>query len=305
MARINFEDKLFRDARFMDLILTMGSREAAAGAVVLAWFVAQEFWLNGKHGIPIPEWSKRRLKNELIDCGLAEARGDFIYMCGSEEQFAWLIQKQEAGRKGGISSGVVRNNPDAKSLENFPSETKRREAVASGAKPLTLTLTTTNQKSKNTPFGRQEALPLPNDLQIESGIEAGNPLAGGRLSPAVRSQDLPHAAAPSQLFIAAWVTAYQSRYKARPVIDGKTAGGVKRLLASVPLERACQLAQVYLQMDDPWFKTKCHDFETFAQNLNKVSVALETGNADPSKPRRRGIAEILADKEKKNAPTRI
>jgi hypothetical protein len=85
-------------------------------------------------------------------------------------------------------------------------------------------------------------------------------------------------------FIAAYVAAYSKRYGegTRPFLDGKTLGGIKRYLGSVAIERACDLIAAYCQMNDSWFVTKAHDFETFAQNQNKIALALDTGRMTTS-----------------------
>lgn len=81
--------------------------------------------------------------------------------------------------------------------------------------------------------------------------------------------------------IAAYCDAFKARYGMNPPIDGKTAGLALQVLKTVPLHRAAELVQAYLQMDEQWFKTKCHDFPTFVQNLTKVAVALFNGTGDP------------------------
>lgn len=99
MARVNVEDTLYKDIRFHDLIPKMGGTDAALGAVVRAWSVAQEFWLVNHVGIPLPVWKGQRLRSELIEVDLAEIRGDFVYIRGSEEQFAWLDACSNNGKK--------------------------------------------------------------------------------------------------------------------------------------------------------------------------------------------------------------
>lgn len=104
MPRINIEDSLFRDNRFFTLLIKLKSRDLAIGVLVSAWLVAQDFWKLNQNGIPKSEWKKRLLNDEIIEAGLAEDRGDFIYMSGSAEQFAWLTQRIEAGKRGGIAN---------------------------------------------------------------------------------------------------------------------------------------------------------------------------------------------------------
>lgn len=80
-------------------------------------------------------------------------------------------------------------------------------------------------------------------------------------------------------FIATYVKAFQAKFgeNTRPELSGKEIGQIKTLIKTRTLERACDLIQVYLLMDDPWFQKKCYDFSTFMANIQKVSLALDTG----------------------------
>lgn len=81
------------------------------------------------------------------------------------------------------------------------------------------------------------------------------------------------------VFIGFYVTAYQKRYgkQCRPDVGGKAQGLMRAILKDIPLTRACQLIQVYCQMDVKWFITKAHDIGTFRENLNVIGNALDTG----------------------------
>lgn len=110
----------------------------------------------------------------------------------------------------------------------------------------------------------------------------------------VGAERAPGKSSAAQL-IAAYCDAFKIRYGMSPPIDGKAAGLAKNLLRSIPLEKACLLVQAYLQLEDQWFLTKCHDFPTFIQNLTKVAVALSHGAADPQE---RGYwANIFGDRD--------
>lgn len=102
MARINVEDSLWADPRFLRLCIALGSEATAAGAVLLAWRVAQNYWVPGRRLIPINEFKRKlteRIGTELIASGLTEEREvGLLYVSGSEKQFAWLEQRSEAGR---------------------------------------------------------------------------------------------------------------------------------------------------------------------------------------------------------------
>lgn len=98
--------------------------------------------------------------------------------------------------------------------------------------------------------------------------------------------------------IAKYKTAYKARYNAYPVIDVKTQGLVKTILRSMSEEQACDMVQAFVQMNDPWFVKKAHDFPTFYENLTKVSMALQTGQDHGAPPREKTLKELLEEDEK-------
>ena len=85
----------------------------------------------------------------------------------------------------------------------------------------------------------------------------------------------------TNVLIGAYCEAFKSRYGVSPIITGKMQGRAKDLAKNMSVKRARDLIQAYVQMDDPWFKTKCHDLDTFFGNLSKVSVALANGTNNP------------------------
>lgn len=116
MARINVEDSLYKDLRFINLIVKFGSLEMALGSMVRAWSLAQEHYLDeaNERLIPHDEWNRQKIRNEILEVGLAEQRAMGIYVHGAKEQFEWLIQKQEAGKK----SGETRQKKGKKNHQN-------------------------------------------------------------------------------------------------------------------------------------------------------------------------------------------
>ena len=103
--------------------------------------------------------------------------------------------------------------------------------------------------------------------------------------------------------IAEYAKAYKARYNASPVIDGRTQGLVKKILSAVPEKKACDLVQAFLQMNDPWFVKKAHDFVTFYENMTKVSMALQTGQDHGAAPKKKTFEELLAEQDgEKNGP---
>lgn len=125
MARINIEDSLWSDPRFLKLCIKIGNEMQAIGAVVLAWRLAQRYYCPDRQPIPVDAFERAEMPEALIETGLAERVDDGVRMCGSDEHFAWWFQRQEAGRKGGLAK-AKRPLADAKrevggSKQNVPS----------------------------------------------------------------------------------------------------------------------------------------------------------------------------------------
>jgi hypothetical protein len=130
MARINIEDSIYRDNRFLKLMFHFGSKWTAIGAVVDAWRIAQDFFSpeNPRALIPIEEWKMRGGPEELLTFNLAVMEGDCIYVRGAEEQFKWIMKQWINGRKGGRpkkpmgSVGIPTGNPRNPSSSSSCSE---------------------------------------------------------------------------------------------------------------------------------------------------------------------------------------
>lgn len=142
MARINLEDSLWSDPRFMKLCVKLQDEEKALGRIIIAWRFAQKFWCPHKKPIPEKTWLEAHLGTELIEVGLAKKMPDGIYISGSEEQFAWWFQRQAAGRKGGLErskrslidrlvplSGFKQNVPSSSSSSSSSKKNKNNTAV--------------------------------------------------------------------------------------------------------------------------------------------------------------------------------
>ena len=99
MARINFEDSIYSDFRFINLINRFGSIEFALGSLVRAWHLGQKYYLNEKTNrmIPLKKWNQQGIKMDIIEVGLAEIIDDHVYIKGAEKQFAWLLRQKAAG----------------------------------------------------------------------------------------------------------------------------------------------------------------------------------------------------------------
>lgn len=262
MARINFDDDIESQEEFWVLLkLLNGNRDQALGKLLRFFRLAQRAW-----GIDAPMTGEELLAakfDDMIQSGWAVPVEGGYHALGAAKHFAWYRQKVVSGRSGGVA--------------NAKKHALVREAIA-------------------IPIAKRGHTP-PSPLSPSLALAPSLALSKKKEEDALSARSSPGAAPMKtaiQEFIGAYVTAYQTRYgpKTRPTVSGKVAGMVKRYVGEVPIDRATELIQVYCQMDEPWFVTKCHDFGTFLENQNKVGLALDTGE-QPGKAKRRGIEELL------------
>ena len=102
MPRINIDDKLFGDDRFIELTVLVGDYQKAIGICVQIFRLGQRFWAHDNL-IPLKLFKKISGSDLFLKVGLAKRKPNGIYVCGYENYFAWNSQKIEASRKGGES----------------------------------------------------------------------------------------------------------------------------------------------------------------------------------------------------------
>jgi hypothetical protein len=107
MARLNIEDSLFDDKRFIKLAALFNSKIKAIGWWVVVAKVAQSYWKDGKEHIPESIYKYNKIPKEFIESGLIEKTEFGYYLAGSEENFAWISSKVANGKKGGRPPQVI------------------------------------------------------------------------------------------------------------------------------------------------------------------------------------------------------
>ena len=104
MPRINIEDSIYKDHRFIKLCISLGGLDIALGRLIRAWSLAQKCYLSHHGKIPLKEWESAELGDDIIVVGLAELVDGMVRMKGSDAQFRWLKQRQESGKLGGLKT---------------------------------------------------------------------------------------------------------------------------------------------------------------------------------------------------------
>lgn len=291
MSRINIDDDIDHDPRFMCLKALKGEVEAL-GLITLAYRVAEAYYVPHRKPIPMNLFKLLPWAQVVLDTSVAEVSEDGagILIMRSEEQFEWLITKHENGKRGGLAkaSKALANlsEPVANSSGVLANASETYPLTPAPAPPLALTQ---NTKTKERIFENEETRSAGTELSLIPRGEDLDLEPNTKLKPSARGNHSPEG---TNLVVSAYVKAFQARYGTRPVLPGKTQGQIKNLLRSIPVDRVVDMIQVYCQMDTPWFVTKRHDITTFIENLNPVAVALDTGDAE-IKPKRKGIEDLI------------
>lgn len=148
MARINVEDSLLTDQRFLDLAIKLGSVQHALGAMVWAWRQGQKHYLSvdTERCIPFDEWSKQRCEDAIITVGLAMKREKGIWIVGADKQFGWLEQRQKAGEKSAKSRKKAEKAP--KKVERPLTTVGKIDPKSNGSQPLSSFLLSLSSNQK-------------------------------------------------------------------------------------------------------------------------------------------------------------
>lgn len=273
MARINIDDDVESRPEFRRLHKLLGyDDDKALGMLVRFWRLAQDYW--GEHKlVPLEEIENWEFQ-PIIDSRWGMVKPEGVYAIGAEERFAWYRQKCDASKKG-VEARQKKREEQATIDVDQPDVNRKLTADTVPVNPLVpvpVLAPVPAQKTKNKESIGETAVAIPpnRDLLKEIKSQVPDPEIGR--------------------FIGTYVKAFQVKYPpkgegppSRPDLRGKVQGQIKTYLKDVPIDRACDLIQAYCQMEDSWFKTKCHDFGTFLENQNKVSLALDRGE-DPSLP---------------------
>ncbi len=248
MARINIEDSLYKDRRWTKLVIKVGCESKALGILVGAWALAQGHWLKSK-SIPSKAWPAEY--EILIECELANRLDDgSIYVKGSKKAFAWLEQKAEAGRKGGLKTASAKHTlPPA----------KRGKAAASGANP---------------PFSLLSSLPLSSDSisNSDSSINTYPDLKNKKQATKPNTEE-------NRKVWEAYFNAYRLRYGIDPLRNKTVNSKISRLRDSLGTEEAIKVVEFYLTHNDGFYLKKTHEIGLCLKDADTLRTQMLRGKA--------------------------
>lgn len=144
MARINVEDQLRVDPRFLSLSIEIGRLEAY-GAILCLWEIGMTYWKKDKTLIPSKVFDHVRFGSELVRHGFGVASENGVYCSGANEHWAFLLKRSEAGKAGGIASVKARQEKYGTSI---PSNARNLPYDRSKPKPSSSSSSSSSKKEQ-------------------------------------------------------------------------------------------------------------------------------------------------------------
>jgi hypothetical protein len=265
VARLNFDDALFKEEGFQNLLISVGDRQKAKGIVWELYELAQKYWYPDRKLIPLEAFYDRNLPEDLYaKGGLAELRDGGVYVKGSEKQFEWLFEARENGKKGGKTSAKRPRDSrgrllSAKKADKTPKHPPSGDQASLGENPSTL------QANPNL-FTLSSSLSSPISYLNTPSSELSNSCAGLD-EPQAQNVEPP---SPTAKVWQAYRKAYEARYKAPATWNGKAAGQIKQFVSRIPAAEAPDVASFYVQHNGYLYVTSGHSVGLMLRDAEKL-----------------------------------
>lgn len=262
MARINIEDSLWADQRFIQLCIKTGDMAKAVGAVLLAFKLAQRFWVPDQRNIPSVQFRSTPLASDLIEVGLAEYfdNEQFVYVKGTKEQFGWLIQRSQAGK--------AKKPRPLKSLDNSLNGIERDLSGSNGIERNETSYSSSYSPSSSSSYSKEE---------FKSYSEV--PVSDVPSSRPDQKKPLKPKEPPNPLNKQTWESyekGYLRRYGVSPVRNAKVNGQIANLVKRLGVE-APAVAAFYLTHNNSWYTQKAHSVDGLLADAEALRTQMATG----------------------------
>lgn len=248
MPRINIEDSIFKDARFIELCIKTGSVNTALGELVFVWMTAQKYFLS--HGeIPNDVWVKQKLSKNVLEVNLAERSLTGVRVCGQNDQFSWIQQASNAGKKSAEKRSKTKRNRQPKRPTGVDFLPNARSTGVQG--PCT-------SSSFSSSF---------------STSTSGSKGYGEGVNPVTVTQK----EAPTNVVWNSYSNAYFSRYGTEPVRNGVVNSQLTNFLKRVGQSEAPDIASFYLTHNANFYVQKMHPVGLLLMDAEKLRTEWATG----------------------------
>lgn len=290
MPRLNIETKIWSDPRFQKLISIIGDRHKAIGILVDLWSMAINHWIPNKEPIPMKIFKQSQAPLEaLLECGLAEKNGSGVYAKGSEEAFAWLMQKREAGRLGGKkrAANLLQKHKFQLNNDKLPSQNTNKiepkmtdsnssnnTDTCSASNPLTPTLTPTPTLTLNSSFITSKEV-THSDPQQNISNPSGATKRKKKATKGVKQEKEKSGETNDTWF--AYEEAFLERYGTVPARNVTVNSQLKKFMQRIGERNAPHIARFYVSHNDYFYCKKMHPVGIMLSDSEKLYAEWKTG----------------------------
>lgn len=282
MASVRVEQSAISDPRFELAAKRMGvSRHDILGRMMFIWehcTEQQTYYLQPEvvDTIACFEGFSLIICDPIVS--LAEATDKGVRIKGTKGRIEWLGRLRKGQKSGGKSrSKKAERNPNGTFQHPIQDTTSTTSSTPSSSHPgqsSVLTLTLSPSLAPSPVLFKKE------ERREDNAVAHAPALAEGMKVPIPKKSkysDLTRA--KMRAFVAAYADGYKTKYGGSPegLKSKAVIGKVGDWIEHVSEERACQLVQVYLQIDFRPINESYHDLWNFFRHLNRIGVALDTG----------------------------
>lgn len=258
MARINIEDRLLNDTRFLMLVAKVGSKHTAVGMCYAAFRVAQDY-SDKNYLIPKHVWELLELPDVLLEVCLVVLEAGGYYVCGSRQQFRWINEekrkeKSEAGRLGGLKTQAkLRELKESQKSDSNPTLSSAQASCLSTAQAEVVNISSSYSCSnsiKKTGDTKQRRRQAP----------GGPPLDNSKLWEVYENN-------------------YEDRYKIKPIRNAQNNSLMKKLNQRLGEAEATEVIGKYFTSRNEYYTTRKHELKLLLTDCEKLRVELAAQNA--------------------------
>jgi hypothetical protein len=283
LARLNVDDAWFDDPRRDNLIERIGSIKAD-GVALKMWRLAQTYFREGNR-VSSDLYFKIPHAQDFLDVKLARVEGSEVYICGSNERFAWLQTKTEAASKAGKASAAARaakygsaqpKKPSNESSNGTQTTRSNDRTERSGFSNATEPSSSSSSSSSSSPSSSDSSVLTNGTADAGAQQSFEEVLKAPRKPGKKKAPEVPgHLVAEAvRHYCDAWKVAY--RAERSPDIGGYGTGKLKNMVRDFGVDRTKALISAYLKMPDRFYVQKRHDIHTLSVNLTAVGHFAES-----------------------------
>lgn len=263
MARLTIEDCWWTDPRRERLSEAVGGIDHADVVAVKAWRLAQEFWKQAYGLVPKGLFDRLKHPDALVAVGLAEVRGETVYVRGSKDYLTWAAEMRAAASVGGKKSAK-----------------RPRDALGRLQKSSKRTPSGHQAKSKAHQVSDSDSV-FDSDLDSGFGFGTSSELekSKGGSGEAVEGGETTEASAsPSSGVWLSYSKAFEERYGTQPLRNATVNSQLKSFVARVGSVAAPDVAAFYLTHSDAYYIRQKHPVGMLLRDAEKLYAEWKTGS---------------------------